>query len=93
MESFKKYIKERDEFVSKRCPLDIVPPSYLRTQIEHQDRMKIAYNAALRSSAVRELITSLEMYAITSETFPEYGDVARKSLANFNEILKWIENE
>lgn len=29
---------------------------------------------------VKELTAALELYAMTNETFPEYGDVARRAL-------------
>jgi len=42
---------------------------------------------------VRRLVTALEVYAMTNETFPEYGDVAREALAKWAELTKQNETK
>lgn len=43
-----------------------------------------AYFEALAQA--EKLASALEVYAMTNETFPEYGDVAQEALAEFQ---KW----
>lgn len=42
--------------------------------------------AELRA-ALRDMAAALETYAMTNETFPEYGDVARDTLTTHREII------
>lgn len=52
------------------------------------------WEAALKHAPeVLALLTALETYAMTNETFPEYGDVARQTLTNWKKNQDTSEGE
>lgn len=51
------------------------------------DVQKLEAQLAEARALLGECKTAFEVYAMTNETFPEYGDVARQSLAKLNEFL------
>lgn len=51
--------------------------------IEHS-----AYDSLKREA--EKLVEALETYAMTNETFPEYGDVARKAIADYKKFKEGL---
>ena len=78
------YDKERDKWA------ELNSRQYPR-RFGHTYSFNAGYNGAIKNSPViKRLESALSMYAMTNETFPEYGDAAREALAYLNEIRESV---
>lgn len=79
---------------------DELAEKYYNEQLEngelnsrHMDFLDMSFSAGFDAGVselmplITRMITSLEIYAMTNESFPEYGNAARETLAEVEKIL------
>lgn len=73
-----KLIRERDELLALKNSRTLAMAEYTEKALEIQ----------YLKDLIEMLKETLEIYAMTNETFPEYGDAAKRALERANRLKK-----
>jgi len=101
LRDWQKKASERKTFVQRECD-KIYRTAYNCPDVSPIESIQVIANYAFHSrdaeidlllQIIEKQSEALDVYAMTNETFPEYGDVARTTKAEVKQIVERLINE